>query len=100
MITNSDIIYDDDDEYITSDRYFRYEDDNGKTRSFKVYSVKYEGRPMIHKDAFYERYTKRGNVRFITCLCGSNDWNENGRFINEYECNGCGGFIEVIADDE
>ncbi len=27
--------------------------------------------------------------------CKSNDWTENGRFINEYECGCCGAFISV-----
>lgn len=27
--------------------------------------------------------------------CKSNDWTENGRFVNEYECAGCGNYIQV-----
>tara|TARA_R110000850_G_scaffold69215_2_gene153809 strand:- start:198 stop:452 length:255 start_codon:yes stop_codon:yes gene_type:complete len=29
----------------------------------------------------------------ILCHCGSNDWTDDGRFMNEYQCNGCAGFL-------
>lgn len=32
----------------------------------------------------------------IKCLdCGANNWTENGRSINEYECDSCGSFVLV-----
>lgn len=32
----------------------------------------------------------------VKCLhCGANNWTENGRTINEYECGCCGSFILV-----
>ena len=36
----------------------------------------------------------------LKCKCGSNDWVDNGRDINEYECNVCGQFVTVLEDDE
>ncbi|QXL90507.1 hypothetical protein [Salmonella phage NINP13076] len=29
----------------------------------------------------------------IFCTCGANNWTDNGRSINEYECGCCGEFI-------
>jgi len=37
--------------------------------------------------------SKETEKTVLLCACGSNDWNEDGRFINEYACNGCGNFI-------
>lgn len=31
----------------------------------------------------------------LNCICGSNNWKDNGRFMNEYECDSCGAFVEV-----
>jgi len=31
--------------------------------------------------------------KVLLCRCGSNDWTDNGRFTNEYECNGCGQLV-------
>jgi len=35
----------------------------------------------------------RGEIKCL--LCGSNNWTDNGRSINEYECGSCGNFITV-----
>lgn len=35
----------------------------------------------------------KGSIRCIKC--NANDWTENGRSINEYECGCCGAFITV-----
>jgi hypothetical protein len=86
-------------EHMTNDRYFRYEDINGKIRNFKIYSYKFEKEARRHKDSFREIAVPTGMIRLIGCLCGSTEWLENGRFINEYECNCCGQFIEAIADE-
>lgn len=54
-----------------------------------------------------EQYTKvhnktppKGKVFVLECRCGSNDWTDNGRSVNEYECNGCGQFATVLEDKQ
>ncbi|EAN2727779.1 hypothetical protein FX356_00650 [Salmonella enterica] len=41
-----------------------------------------------------------GNYEIRCNKCQSNDWTENGRFINEYECGCCGAFITVEPKNE
>ncbi len=40
---------------------------------------------------------KEGKINILSCKhCGHLDFNEDGRFMNEYSCNGCDSFVEVI----
>tara|TARA_R110000772_G_scaffold245181_3_gene358593 strand:+ start:981 stop:1241 length:261 start_codon:yes stop_codon:yes gene_type:complete len=41
-----------------------------------------------------------GRRYVLECKCGANDWTDNGRSINEYECNCCGQFITVSQAKE
>ncbi|EBF0627802.1 hypothetical protein RND26_004535 [Salmonella enterica] len=41
-----------------------------------------------------------GNYEIRCNKCKSNDWTENSRFINEYECGCCGAFIAVEPKNE
>lgn len=43
----------------------------------------------------HDEAAPNGKVYLLKCLCGSNHWSDNGRFINEYECSCCGQFVEV-----
>lgn len=39
---------------------------------------------------------KETNVGLLKCIaCGSNDWTDNGRYMNEYECACCGAFVST-----
>lgn len=31
----------------------------------------------------------------LLCKCGANDWTDDGRDINEYQCNCCGQFVDA-----
>lgn len=42
----------------------------------------------------------KGRIFYLKCKCGSNDWTDNGRMMHEYECNGCGQFIEVYMSED
>lgn len=45
---------------------------------------------------FTGRYVKKGKIRTMKCFeCGHHDFNENGRAINEYACDGCGAYYEI-----
>ena len=38
-----------------------------------------------------------GKIHILLCKeCGHRDFNEDGRFMNEYSCNGCDAFVEVV----
>lgn len=38
-----------------------------------------------------------GKINILLCKeCGHRDFNEDGRFMNEYSCNGCDAFVEVV----
>lgn len=39
----------------------------------------------------------KGKVKILICkFCGHRDFNDDGRFINEFSCNGCDGYVEVL----
>ena len=38
---------------------------------------------------------RSGDYEIRCKKCKANDWTENGRFINEYECGCCGAFVSV-----
>ncbi|MBD2811877.1 hypothetical protein ID853_13510 [Xenorhabdus sp. Vera] len=88
-----------DDTYLTTDRHFKYKNSDEVIYRFNVYSFKFEGKQIVEKYDFPEICIRQGYVRTIACLCGANDWSDNGRFINEYECDDCGQFIEVITGE-
>ena len=46
----------------------------------------------------HNKTAPEGKVYTLKCLCGGNDWNDNGRFVNEHECSCCGEFVEVYYD--
>ncbi len=47
---------------------------------------------------FGEAEVSPGKVRVLLCLCGANNWTENGRSMHEYECDSCGHFVKVYGE--
>ncbi|EOV83958.1 hypothetical protein A1UI_00156 [Escherichia coli KTE73] len=39
-------------------------------------------------------------VRVLLCRCGANNWKDDGRFANEYCCDSCGQFVEVLQHND
>lgn len=72
--------------------YIRYTDMAGFCRRLEVSGFRYEEMKWwveVGKLSY-------GSVGEIKCLhCMANNWTENGRTMNEYECGCCGGFIVV-----
>jgi len=57
-------------------------------------SFKFDGETQWTK--VKNKEVENGRFRFLKCKgCGHNDFNDDGRFMNEYSCNGCGGFVEI-----
>jgi hypothetical protein len=71
--------------------YFKYRDhssdDNFKVSGFSFGDERWE---KSHQNEAGE-----GRRYVLKCKCGANNWTDNGRFINEYECDCCGQFITV-----
>lgn len=72
--------------------YLKYEPAVGDTDLVRIYSYRFEGEGSMDS---HEKDAGEGRVFIIKCKCGSNDWTDNGRTVNEYECDGCGGFLEA-----
>jgi hypothetical protein len=63
--------------------------------SFKVKEFRFGDEPYVKG---HDKKPPKGKVFVLQCRCGSNDWSDNGRTINEYECNGCGQFVTALED--
>ena len=59
-----------------------------------IHSYKFEGE--LYDTVVPIQSPKEGSVKILLCnACGHRDFNDNGRFINEYSCNGCYRFVEI-----
>lgn len=74
--------------------YFKFSTQVGIDCHFRVAAYRFEGCEEVKG---HSRVAPENKVSVLKCKCGSFDWSENGRFINEYECSGCGRFIEVYC---
>lgn len=83
---------------IVKDVHFKYEDSLGYKSTMKISGFCYLGERPISD--FGEVEIPEGKIRVLKCRCGANDWNDNGNYINEYECNCCGQFVEVYEKKE
>lgn len=76
-----------------SEVYLKYLSYCGTDRVMKLSGYSFEGEPTITD--FGVREIPEGKIRILKCKCGCNNWTDNGRFINEYECGSCGQFVEA-----
>ncbi|MDE1485142.1 hypothetical protein KKI90_01570 [Xenorhabdus bovienii] len=77
----------------TSDVYFCYLTRNGNTNKIQINGYHFDNEMSVEK--FTPITIPDKHIRTLRCRCGSNDWGEDGRYINEYCCNGCGQYITV-----
>ncbi|MDE9447405.1 hypothetical protein KKJ06_22330 [Xenorhabdus bovienii] len=77
----------------TSDVYFYYATRNGNTNKIKINGYHFDNEMSVEK--FSPITIPEKHIRILRCRCGSNDWGEDGRYINEYCCNDCGQYITV-----
>ena len=74
--------------------HFQFDGFSGR-ESFKVKEFCFGDEPYIKG---HDKPPPEGKIFVLRCRCGSNDWTDNGRTMNEYECNGCGQFITALED--
>ena len=75
--------------------YFKYEaQPTGAIEKFRVGEFKFDAGSYVKPR---HGVAPEGKMFVLKCTCGSNDWVDSGRTINEYECNGCGEFIIVLG---
>lgn len=72
--------------------YLEYES-YSRSHRMRISSFRYEGEPF---QKAHDKTAPEGKCYILQCKCGSNDWTDNGRHINEYECNSCGLFLTAI----
>lgn len=84
----------------TRDIYFKYERQAfGPYRSidkFPIDSFCFDGESEVysHED-FSPREVEGQQYVKLFCRCGACDFNDDGRFMHEYQCNCCGKYITV-----
>ena len=71
--------------------YFKYRDCSSD-KTIKASAFSFGDEQWINS---HEKEAGEGRRYVIKCKCGANDWTDNGRSINEYECGCCGQFITV-----
>lgn len=77
--------------------WFKYQDHFERNNKFKVGSYCLDG-STSWTNGHDKVCPDEGKYFVIKCPCGSLDWNEDGRFMNEYQCNCCSQFIEVVEE--
>lgn len=64
-------------------------------KKLRVGGFRFEGEAQWRTRFGYVPLSKPSQFRTLLCKCGANNWSDNGRFINEYECQCCGAFVEA-----
>lgn len=68
-------------------------DHNERVSRFDVKAFRFEGQDSWQ--SLPKKDMPRGKIPLLLCLCGSGEFTTNGRFLSEYECPCCGGFVEL-----
>lgn len=84
----------------TKDVWFVYEaqtfGSHRRTDKFLIDSFQFEGETVrLHHTEFKETTVTGKQFVKLLCRCGSCDFNEDGRFMNEYCCQSCGKYVLV-----
>jgi len=57
-------------------------------------AFRFDGR-QIQWQNLPEMDMPEGKIPIFLCLCGSSEFSDNGRDVNEYECVSCGQFVDI-----
>lgn len=73
--------------------YIRYESGLSRvTQKLRISCFYFDNQPRVNA---HNRDCGEGKISRLKCICGSDDWTDNGRFMHEYECAGCGQYVEA-----
>lgn len=75
---------------------FKYQDWSDKVKKITVQSFMFDDTKQFFNNPFKISHKSKYAKHWLICKCKANDWRDNGRDINEYECGQCGMFITVI----
>lgn len=75
---------------------FKYQDWSDKVKKITVQSFMFDDTKQFFNKPFKISHKSKYAKHWLICKCKANDWRDNGRDINEYECGQCGMFITVI----
>ena len=69
----------------------------GGRQKLPIREYKFEGG---YWRTFSPKLIEKGHYRYIKCKdCGHGDFSLDGRFMNEYSCNGCDAFVEISLEE-
>ena len=77
----------------TSDIYFTFTNHWDSSRTFKIKGFNFDNE--IPVEAFQPALIPANTRRVLLCRCGSNNWRDDGRWVNEYTCDSCDQHITV-----
>ena len=79
--------------------YFKYLNTYERESRFRIDSFRFDGEPQW-TTKFGQARILPSQVRVLLCRCGANNWKDDGRFANEYCCDSCGQFVEVLQHND
>lgn len=69
----------------------------GRPITMRVGSLAYDGE--LYQQA-HDHDPGEGKIFRLKCRCGADNWTDNGRDVNEFECDSCGQFVTAIEYKE
>lgn len=80
--------------------YLNYSSPISSDKRLRVGAFRFDGETQWRTKFGYIALKSPKQFRILLCKCGADDWGDNGRFINEYECQSCGAFMEATEWQE
>ena len=71
--------------------HLRFESHRGTT-TIRLKGYRFDGKQWC---TTHNYPAPRGEIFVLGCDCGAQEWQDNGRDLNELECGACGQFIQV-----
>ncbi|EMY1073304.1 hypothetical protein AAIE55_004086 [Salmonella enterica] len=87
------------DAILSEELYFKYLNTYERESRFRIDSFRFDGEPQW-TTKFGQARIRPSQVRVLLCRCGANNWKDDGRFANEYSCDSCGQFVEVLQHND
>lgn len=84
----------------TKDKFLVYDEYSGSRSRFLIHSYQFEGCDEVSYEDFNTMRLEGTQYAFLKCMCGSNNWNDDGRVMHEYCCGSCGKYVKVYRRNE